>query len=461
MIKVFNSLTRQKEEIAEPRAGRFGFYVCGPTVYGPSHLGHAFTYINFDFIRRFLEQNGFKIRYVMNITDVHDDIIKTAMNKKIEPRLLAKKYTDELMTDFKTLKIKPADFYPRVSRHIPEIIKLIKILIEKGYAYETDDGVYFRVERFKDYGKLSHRQLDQAQTGTRVRTDKYDKEEAYDFALWKKEPNKKNSFVFKSPWGWGRPGWHIECSAMSAKYLKLPIDIHAGGQDLIFPHHENELAQSEAGFGRKFVSVYLHAGLLEINSQKMSKSLGNFVNVRDFLKKYPARFLRFFVLSHHYQGVVDFSEKNLAEAWQNYLKINEIAAKLNLLKNNDLAAAGFNLKPIEKRIRQALNDNFNTPLALAEIYEVFNWIDQGFKLKKISRIEANKLIAFFEKLDRYWLIFQPWRKPSLTAKRMMKEREKLRARKKYEEADAIRQRLSDFNLVLSDSEIGSVASNLN
>jgi len=269
MLKVYNTLTRKKEIFKPLKKGRVGMYVCGPTIYGPSHLGHARTYISFDLIRRYLVYRGYKVKYVVNITDVHDDMIKEARKRKITIAQLADKFLPLYLKDMNTLNVQKADIHPRVSQHIKEIIKMIEILINKGYAYVTYDGsVYYDVSQFKNYGRLSRIKLDKEITGTRVKTDKYEKKAVIDFALWKAA--KKGEPYWLSPWGKGRPGWHIECSVMSMKYLGETLDIHGGAKDLIFPHHENEIAQSEAATGKKFVRYWLHAGLLKIEGKKMS-----------------------------------------------------------------------------------------------------------------------------------------------------------------------------------------------
>ncbi len=433
-MKFYNSLTRKKEIFKPLKNNLVRFYVCGPTVYGPSHLGHAVTYIRFDFIRRFLEFLGFKVKFVMNITDIHDDILKQSRILKISPKKLADKYAQEFFKDLEVLKIKKAFKYPRVTEHLKEIFSLIKILIEKGYAYETSDGVYFDVSKFKNYGKLSGIKLQKEITGTRVKTDKYEKEVASDFALWKKE---NDEWLFDSPWGKGRPGWHIECSAMSIKYLGIPFDLHGGGVDLKFPHHENEIAQSEAAYNQKFVNFYLHSGLLYINGQKMSKSLGNYIELKEFLKKYPPRFLRFFVFLHHYRSIIDLSEKNLKNGWEAYFNLNEKIAKIKR------SLSTTNIKPIIK----ALEDDFNSPLAFSLLYKA---------------IEENKIsLKDLKQLDKFLVFLFPWRKLTKKEKMLIKLREKLRKEKKFNEADAIREKLKQNFIFLQDLPEKTLVVNLN
>lgn len=431
----YNSLTKKKENFVSLKNKLIRVYVCGPTVYGPSHLGHGVTYIRFDFIRRFLEFLGYKIKFVMNITDIHDDILKKSRELKIHPKKLADKYTKEFYKDLESLKIKKAFKYPRVSEHLKEIIDLIKILVDKGCAYETSDGVYFNISKFKNYGKLSGIKIEKEITGTRIKTDKYEKEEVSDFALWKKE---NDEWLFDSPWGKGRPGWHIECSAMSIKYLGIPFDLHGGAIDLIFPHHENEIAQSEAAYNKKFVNFYLHSGLLYINGQKMSKSLGNYIELREFLQKYPARFLRFFVFLHHYRSPIDFNEKNLKNAWETYFNLNERIAKL---RSKKLTKQNF------QKLIKNLEDDFNSPKFFAELYNL---------------IENNKIsLKDLKNLDKFLVFLFPWRKLTLKEKKIIKQRERLRKEKKFEKADEIRNKLEEKFIYLQDLKTKTLLINLN
>ncbi|MFZ8806006.1 MAG: cysteine--tRNA ligase [Minisyncoccia bacterium] len=456
-IKFYNSLTKEKEDFKPLKDKLIRMYVCGPTVYGPSHLGHAVTYIRFDFIRRYLEFLGYKVRFVMNITDIHDDILKKSRELSVKPKNLADKYTKEFYKDIESLKIKKAFKYPRVSDHLKEIINLIKILIKKGYAYETSDGVYFSVNKFKGYGKLSGRRLESAVTGTRVKTDKYEKEEVVDFALWKKE---NDEWLFDSPWGKGRPGWHIECSAMSIKYLGMPFDIHGGAIDLIFPHHENEIAQSEAAYGKKFVNFYLHSGLLYVNGQKMSKSLGNYIELRDYLKENSPRFLRFFVFKHHYRSPIDFNEENIKEAKSSFEGLNEKIAKLDQIKNLK-GKKSLNIKSYEKKVLEALNDDFNSPLALSYIFELLNEAENLLIKDELKEKSRKEVLNFLKKLDKFLLFLFPWQKIDKKIIKFVKKREKLRNLKKFEEADKIREELKQYGFKLIDFKDKSVVVNLN
>jgi cysteinyl-tRNA synthetase len=450
MLKIYNSLKRKKEVFKPQKDKIVKMYVCGPTVYGPSHIGHAVNYIKFDFIRRFLEFIGYKVKLVMNITDVHDDIFKNAKILKIHPKKLADKYTKEFYKDLEILKIKKAFKYPRVSEHIKEIIFLIKKILDKGYAYKTEDGIYFDISKFKDYGKLSGRKLEKAITGTRVRTDKYEKEEVADFALWKF--SKDEEWLFDSPWGRGRPGWHIECSAMSYKYLGIPLDIHGGGMDLMFPHHENEIAQSESAFGKRFVNYFLHAGLLYINGKKMSKSLGNYIELREFIKKYPPRFLRFFVLSHHWRSIINIDEKSLNDSFNKYFKINEFLQKLKVKKDDK--KEDKDIKNLRKEIFKALEDDLNSSKVINLILEFIN------KKENAEAIDKKGINKLFKDLDKIFVCFYPWQKIDEKIKNLVKKREELRKNKKFEEADKIREELKEKFIYLQDLKDKTLIINL-
>ena len=325
MLKVYNTLSRKVEEFRPIKGKEIGMYVCGPTVYGPGHIGHARTYTAFDIIRRYFEYRGYKVNYVVNITDVHDDIIKKANEQGTTIFKLADRNIGLFLKDLDALGIKRPDKMPRVTGHIKEIISMVETLEKKGFAYETDDGVYFSVSKFPSYGGLSRIKSKKSVTGTRVETDKYEKHAAMDFALWKKCKDGEPSWPSK--WGQGRPGWHIECSAMSTKYLGEQFDVHGGAVDLVFPHHENEICQSEACYGNgPFVKYWLHAGFLNVKGEKMSKSLGNFITIPELLEKYDPKAFRYFIASLHYRSRIDFTEKAMESAakglekWNNFIQ---------------------------------------------------------------------------------------------------------------------------------------------
>lgn len=457
LMKIYNSLTRKKENFKPLKNNLVRMYVCGPTVYDWSHLGHGTSYVRFDFIRRTLEFLGYKVKFIMNITDIHDDILKRARELNINPLKLARKYEKEFIKDMKMVKFKMPYKFTRVTEHLKEIINLIKILIKKGYAYETSDGVYFDVSKFKDYGKLSGRKIEKAITGTRVKTDKYEKEEVVDFALWKKE---NDEWLFNSPWGKGRPGWHIECSAMSIKYLGIPFDIHGGGDDLKFPHHENEIAQSESAYNKKFVNFFLHSGLLYINGQKMSKSLGNFIVLRDFLKNYSPRFFRFFVLSHHYRSIIDFNQNNLENLKNSFFSLNEKISKLQQIKNLK-GEKEIDIKKYEKKILDALKDDFNSPLVLSYVFEILKESEELLMKNELKEKTRKEVLKFLKNLDKIFVFFFPWEKLTEKEKKLIKLREKLRKEKKFEKSDKIREELKKIGIYLMDTNLKTVVINLN
>jgi len=389
-LKIYNSLTRKKEIFKPLKNGQVKMYVCGPTVYGPSHIGHARTYTAFDVIRRYLEYKKYKVKYIMNITDIHDSVKSDTDTEK---------FTKLFLKDMKALGVKLADVYPRVSDHIPEIKKLVKILLEKGSAYKQSNAIYYDVSKFKDYGKLSGIKLEKAKTGTRVKTDEYKRNEPADFALWKLD----------------RPGWHIECSAMIFKHLGEQIDIHAGGRDLIFPHHENEIAQSEAATSKKpFVKYWMHGGLLHINGTKMSKSLGNYIEIPDLLKKYNPRVIRFFIISNYYRSQADFTQKAMQQARASLAKLDS-----------------FPKGKVD--ITEEMDDDFNTPKALAKIFKAKKW---PLEMEKVFGISC-KVVKIPEKI-----------------RELVKKREMLRHNKEFEKADKIRKQVEKLGYVIEDTKAG-------
>lgn len=383
-MRVYNSLTGKKEELQTVEPNQVNIYVCGPTTYNYIHLGNARPLVVFDTIRRYLAYRGYKVKYVQNFTDVDDKIINRAREENDDPLQLAGRYIEEYFKDADALGICRADVHPRVSEHIPEIIKVISGLIEKGYAYEVDGDVYYRVKAFADYGKLSGRSLDEMLAGARVEVDDR-KEEAADFALWKKA--KAGEPSWPSPWGKGRPGWHIECSVMSMKYLGETIDIHGGGADLIFPHHENEIAQTEAYTDKPFVKYWMHNGFITVNSEKMSKSLGNFFILRDILDKFPHDVVRYYLITTHYRSPLDFDDGKLEEARK---ALGRLKTTLQLARefqqkgdadsayfdethgNGELTASAMALKD---KFIAAMDDDFNTAQAAAYLFDISHLIN--------------------------------------------------------------------------------------
>ncbi len=369
MLSIYNTLTKQKEKFKPLNPHQIKMYVCGPTVYDYFHIGNARSFIMSDIIRRYLEFKGFEVKYVMNLTDIDDRIIKKSIEEKIEAQIVAEKYTKAFFEDIKKLNVKKADIFPKATEHIDDIVKMINELEVKGFAYEVDGNVFYDVRKFKEYGKLSGKKLDELESGARVEVN-IEKRDPLDFALWKKA--KEGEPFWESPWGEGRPGWHIECSAMSCKHLGETFDIHAGGHDLIFPHHENEIAQSEGANGKKFVNYWLHFGFLNIDNEKMSKSLGNFFTARDILKKYSAEAVRLAFAQTHYSGPLNFSDDLLSSAEKGLEKLNNLAEKLeDEIKINitDAVNPGFDFEKYNNGFISSMDDDFNSPQACAVIFD--------------------------------------------------------------------------------------------
>lgn len=383
-MKVYNTLSGQKEDFL-PQGDEVKMYVCGVTPYSDSHLGHAMSYIIFDVIRRHLKFRGYKVKYVQNITDIDDKIIDRANKLGLSTRELAEKFTQSYLDDMEALNITPADFYPRATEEIPKMIEVIQGLIDKGYAYPSEGSVYFRVRNVPDYGKLSHRTLDAMKSGASVQSVD-EKEDPLDFVLWKAAKPREPSW--ESPWGPGRPGWHIECSAMSLKYLGETLDIHGGGQDLIFPHHENEIAQSESFTGRKpFVKYWLHNGLVQLGEEKMSKSLGNLVTIKEGLQKYSADALRIFVLGSHYRSPLTYSEEVVEAAERG-------ADRLRKTVRRELGGkeptGEMIADPYRKQFIEAMDDDFNTAQAVAVLFDLAHDINRlceaGYGVAKAQQV---------------------------------------------------------------------------
>lgn len=424
-------------------------YVCGPTVNGPSHLGHASTYISFDIIHRALEYLGYDVKLVVNLTDVHDDMIKVANERGITIFELADQYIKLYMQDLKSLHILPADVYPRVMEHIDEIIAMVKKLQDKGYAYETDDGVYFDVAKFSEYGKLSGIKIEQGKSGERVETDKYDKENVADFALWKKA--KEGEPSWDSPWGKGRPGWHIECSVMSEKYLGQPFDIHGGGLDLKFPHHENEIAQSEAANGKQFVNYWMHAGLLKVDGQKMSNSLGNFVVIPDVLKKYDPMVLRYWRATVQYKSEINYSDENMVSA---KVAFEKLLRNVRDLKSSAGKGGEVNAD-LRNKFVKAIEDDFNMPKAIAVLWDVVKSKDLSDEDKLATVLDFDRVFGLG--LDDCKEVDQKITEEMKSkVERIIKERDEAREKKNWDKADELRDELDELGVVIEDTDKGTV-----
>ena len=484
MLKLYNTLTRKKEIFKPMKPGQVHMYVCGPTCYDYAHLGHARAYVAFDIVNRYLRYKGLKVTYVQNITDVEDKIIKRANEEKTNPLALAARFAQEFNTDMDALGIQKPDFQPKATESLPEIIDLIRGLIEKGFAYHVDGDVYFSVSKAKNYTKLSGMNLDEMETGKRIEASTL-KDEPLDFALWKKA--KKGEIFWDSPWGAGRPGWHIECSAMSMKYLGETLDIHGGGQDLIFPHHTNEIAQSESYTGKKFVKYWLHNGFVTVNKAKMSKSLKNFSTIRELLKRYDASTLRFFLLSTHYRSQIDFADIYLEQAKTN---LDKLLNTINNIKHALGVATGEKETPADKKISKeitrikteilsALDDDFNTSIALAKLFELSKLANKYIEDKHTSKV-LRKFLEEFEDLDNIFNLFNP-AEPQVTeaiidsVTKLVKDlksdktkfktfgdlmnlvieiRDQARTNKDYDKSDRLRNELDKLGIILEDTKKG-------
>jgi cysteinyl-tRNA synthetase len=487
MIKVYNTLTGKKEEFIPLQPGKVTIYACGVTVYDFSHLGHARGAVAFDLIQRYFRRKGFEVKYVRNFTDVDDKIINRAKEEAITAAEVARKYIDAYQEDMKRLGVGRADVEPKATEHIAEMLEVIKGLLDKGHAYVIDGDVYFRVASFKEYGKLSKRNLEDLKAGARVEVDER-KQDPLDFALWK--ASKPGEPAWNSPWGSGRPGWHIECTAMGFKHLGETFDIHAGGKDLIFPHHENEIAQSEAYSGKKFVNYWLHNGFVNINQEKMSKSLGNFFMIRDILNQYDAEVVRLFLLSTHYRSPIDFSDANLKDAragLDRYYTMKESILKVlagsapPTVKPEEVIEVGDRplyekIENLPRSFEEAMDDDFNTAFAIGLIYDLVRDINKFlaevdkknrdgayFILSKAAAAFADvgKTLGLFTRSPEEW--FKEGRladsKVTLSVERieeLIHLRNEARARKDWTEADRVRKILDDGGVELFDRPDGTV-----
>jgi cysteinyl-tRNA synthetase len=487
MIRLYNTLTGRKEEFVPISPGRMQMYACGVTVYDYSHLGHARGAVAFDVIQRYFRRRGFSVTFVRNFTDVDDKIINRAREEGISAAEVAQKYIRAYQEDMQRLGVGRADIEPLATEHIREMIDVVRRLIEKGHAYVVEGDVYFRVKSFPDYGKLAKRNLDDMLAGARVEVDER-KEYALDFALWK--ASKAGEPAWDSPWGPGRPGWHIECTAMGMKLLGETFDIHAGGKDLIFPHHENEIAQSEAFSGKRFVNYWLHNGFVNINQEKMSKSLGNFFTIRDILDKYDAEIVRLFLLSTHYRSPIDFSDGNLKDAragldrfytMKEGIKSHLADRKRPTVRPEDIIEAAD--RPLYEKIAnlprafdEAMDDDFNTALAIGIIYDLVRDVnkyiaDIGQKNEQAATLvlfaardafdDVSSSLGIFQREPDAW--FQEARLGEHKVTLSMEEieqyihlRNEARARKAWGEADRIRKILDDAGVTLFDRSGGTV-----
>jgi cysteinyl-tRNA synthetase len=468
VLKVLNSLTSQLEEFNPRESGKVRMYVCGLTVYDYAHVGHARTYIAFDVIKRYLRFRGYDVIHVQNITDVDDKIIARAKERGVNPIRLASEFAAEASKDFDALGIEKADIYPRVTEHIPDIINMIKKLLVSGSAYQADGDVYFSVKKFPKYGALSHQSSKDILAGARVEIDEKKKDPA-DFALWKSA--REGELSFNSPWGPGRPGWHIECSAMSMKYLGDMLDIHGGAKDLIFPHHENEIAQSESATGKKpFVKYWLHTGFLNVAGEKMSKSLGNFVTIRDLLAKWDPDVFRLFVVSTRYSSPIDFNEEVLEQAEKNLTKIRNTMIELNTRiknapveqdKHGSIDDYRDQVSNLENTFVEAMDNDFNTPQAIVALQDLVKLGNKalsshaGRKSLELILSELKKLATVIGLSTLSNGFGKKEKELSEQAATLIKEREEARKRRDWKKADEIRAQLKEMGITIEDTAKGT------
>ncbi len=463
-MKIFNTLTRRKEEFVPLEPGKVKMYVCGPTVYNFIHIGNARPMIIFDTVRRYFEYKGYDVNYVSNFTDVDDKIIKKAIEEGVDADTISQRYIAECKKDMADMNVKPATTHPQATQEIGGMLEMIQTLIDKGHAYVAADGtVYFRTKSFKGYGKLSHKNLDEMMSGFRELkvTGEENKEDPSDFVLWK--PKKEGEPYWESPWCQGRPGWHIECSVMSKKYLGEQIDIHAGGEDLIFPHHENEIAQSEAANGKTFANYWMHNGFLNIDNKKMSKSLGNFFTVREIGEKYDLQVLRFFMLSAHYRSPINFSAE-LMEASKNGLeriitcaeRLKELLGKVS--GDTLTEEEQENKKSVDELVAKfeaAMDDDFNTADAVSAIFELVKLANSTANAES-SKAYVELLAGTLAKLSDVLGIITERKAEVLDSEveELIAARQQARKEKNFALADEIRQKLLDMGIVLEDTREG-------
>ena len=462
-MKLYNTLSKRKEDFVPIEEGKVRMYVCGPTVYNFIHIGNARPMIVFDTVRRYFEYKGYDVNFVSNFTDVDDKIIKKAIEEGVTADEVSKRYIAECKKDMEGMNVKPATKHPLATEEICGMVDMIGTLIEKGYAYEKNGTVYYRTRKFKEYGKLSHKNLDDLQSGGRslLVTGEDEKEDSLDFVLWK--PKKEGEPAWESPWSEGRPGWHIECSEMSKKYLGEQIDIHAGGEDLVFPHHENEIAQSEAANGKEFARYWMHNAFLNIDNRKMSKSLGNFFTVREISEKYDLQVLRFFMLSAHYRSPLNFSADLMDAAKTGLDRIITAADNLKFLKGN---AKVQEMTPAEKEaftktqeyidsFERAMDDDFNTADAISSVFELVKYINTSADGESSAEYLQDLLDLLVKLTDVLGIIVEKdeeMLEDDIEA--LIEERQAARKAKNFARADEIRDELLSRGIVLEDTREG-------
>jgi len=461
-MRIYDTMAREKREFIPQTPGEVTMYSCGPTVYDYFHIGNARPFIIFDCMRRYLEYSGYKVKFVQNFTDIDDKMIKRANEEGITVKELGERFIAEYFKDSKALGIREASVHPKATENITEIIDFIKTLEEKGFAYNVDGNVYFSTKKFREYGKLSKQPLEDLEAGARISVND-EKHDAMDFALWKAK--KEGEPAWQSPWGEGRPGWHIECSVMANKYLGETIDIHSGGKDLVFPHHENEVAQSEAANGKPFARYWMHNGYINIDNKKMSKSKGNFFTVRDILTQYDPEVVRFFMLSAHYRNPINFSAELMEQAKSAVDRVRTCMENLEFLKNkcedkqlsSDEAALIEKIDDCKAKFIAAMDDDLNTADAIAAIFDIIYIANTDIKNDGSNSLKViNKCLDMIKELGAVLGIFESKEQDNLDAEveALIEARNAARAAKDYAKADEIRDKLKAMNIELKDTPAG-------
>ena len=462
MLRFYNTMTRQKEDFHPIETGKVGMYTCGPTVWNYAHIGNFRAYMFEDLLRRYLKYQNYDVTQIMNLTDVEDKLIRASQEAGQSLADFTAIYKQAFFEDLQALNIEPAEVYPEATMHIDEMVEMIKQLLERGYAYEADGSVYYRIDRFENYGKLANFDPDDLKSGAsgRVDHDDYAKDDVQDFALWKAWTPEDGDIVWDTDLGRGRPGWHIECSAMSMKYLGTHFDIHTGGEDNIFPHHENEIAQSEAATGTRFVNYWLHCRHLLVDNQKMSKSLGNFYTLRDLLDQgFKPKGLRYALLATHYRQPMNFTLDGLHAAENAVQRLLDFRQALTRVDNLE-AATDFDVKAVlqqtQERFEAALDDDLNISGALGAIFELVRTVNRAIDQQQLSTVDAQQVIAQMQRFDTVLGLLEPDDEPmDSRAEALLLERQEARQRRDFARADAIRDELSQMGYTVEDSPQGS------
>jgi len=461
-MRIYNTLSRQVEEFIPLEGNKVRMYFCGPTVYDFAHIGNFRTFVMSDILHRYLKFRGYDVTFVMNLTDVDDKTIRGAMKEGISLKEYTDRYAKAFFEDLETMRIEKATYYPRATETINDIVEFIKVLMSKGHAYKTEDGVYFDISSFKEYGKLSKLDKSNIKPGAsgRVRVDEYSKEDIVDFALWKAWKEEDGNVYWETEIGKGRPGWHIECSVMSTKYLGDTLDIHGGGVDLIFPHHENEIAQSECKTGKQFVRYWFHVEHLMINGRKMSKSEGNFFTLRDLVAKgYSPKAIRLVLISTHYRKPLDFTEEKVKQAESTVKNLELFIAKMKkvLSKNNEIPPTKLDIiENAKNKFVESMDDDLNVPEALGIVFSLISEFENT-NIAAISSKEAEEILRFLADVKRVLDFFDmDIDEVPQEALRMLEERENLRKNREFSKADEIRNRLTEMGYEVIDTKIGSI-----